>query len=152
MDDPIFVDISELEEHPKNKMEEKKFVKFLKDLKKGKTGSVHIEQAIRALPKGDFQDGRKYITTPVTYFYSGIPDSSYSFAFSFMDSDLKYRRPDKPKKAIDDLPRSFYGYMKSYNDSYVRKVWGYCVLEWIKTVALSLLSFPISCLETWSPL
>ena len=124
MDDPIFVDISKLEQKEKKPGTSKAFRQVIEEMKEGKTGSKRIEKADRALPKGDFQDGLKYIETPVTYFYSGIPDSSYSFAFSFTDSDLKYRRPDKPGQAIAASPESYYGYMKSYNDSYVRKVWG----------------------------
>jgi hypothetical protein len=122
VDDPIFVDISKLEQKP-GSQEADSFRQVIEEMKEGKTGMKRIELADRALPKGDFQDGLKYIKTPVTYFYSGIPDSSYSFAFSFTDSDLKYRRPDKPGQAIDSLPWSYYGYLKSYNDSYVRKVW-----------------------------
>lgn len=122
-DDPIFVDISELEQKPDTD-EAETFRQFIKEMKQGKTGSKRIEQADRALPKGDFQDGVKYIKTPVTYFYSGIPDSSYSFAFSFTDSDLKYRRPAKPVQLPlnERSPMNFYGYMRSYNDSYVYKV------------------------------
>ena len=115
------MDINELEKEPGSD-EAMAFREVIKEMKEGKTGQKRIERAVRALPKGDFQDGVKYINTPVTYFYSGIPDSTYSFAFSFTDSDLKYRRPDKPGKPLQDLPVSYYGYMKSYDDSYVRKV------------------------------
>ena len=121
MDDPIFVDISQLEQKA-GADETEIFRQVVEEMKAGKTGAKRIEQDDRALPKGDFQDGVEYIKTPVTYFYSGIPDSSYSFAFSFTDSDLKYRRPVKPGQPIDSLPMSYYGYLKSYNDSYVRKV------------------------------
>ncbi|XP_028402985.1 voltage-dependent calcium channel subunit alpha-2/delta-1-like isoform X1 [Dendronephthya gigantea] len=122
VDDPIFVDIKELEKPGGDGM--KDFTQVIKEMKEGKTGSKRIENADRALPKGDFQDGLKYIKTPVTYFYTGVPDSSYSFAFSFTDSDLKYRRPDRPGQAVGSLPKNFYGYMRSYNDSYVRKELG----------------------------
>jgi hypothetical protein len=121
VDDPIFVDISELEQKP-GTAEAVTFRQVIEEMKAGKTGMKRIELADRALPKGDFQDGLKYVKTPVTYFYSGIPDSNYSFAFSFTDSDLNYRRPDRPRQAIGSLPVSYYGYMRSYNDSYVRKV------------------------------
>lgn len=121
VDDPILVNIGELEQKA-GTQEAEAFREVTEEMKKGNTGSRRIEQAVRAVPKGDFQDGLQYIKTPVTYFYSGIPDSSYSFAFSFTDSDLKYRRPERPKRSQAGTTRSFYGYMRSYNDTYVRKV------------------------------
>ena len=131
VDDPIFVDISQLEQKAGKDEATDLFGDIVKEMKAGKTGSKRIEKGDRALPKGDFQDGVEYIKTPVTYFYSGIPDSSYSFAFSFTDSDLEYRRPEKPGQPIESLPRSYYGYLKSYNDSYVREVWNRYLHDWI---------------------
>lgn len=116
------MEIGELEQKEAGSDAVKKFRQVIDAMKQGKTGHVRIESADRALPKGDFQDGLKNIKTPVTYFYTGIEDSIYSFAFSFTDSDLNYRRPDKPSRPIKDLPTSYYGYLMSYNTSYVRKV------------------------------
>lgn len=124
VDDPIFVEISELEQKDADSDSVEKFRKVVDSMKEGKTGQLRIENAYRTLPKGDFQDGLENIKTPVTYFYSGIEDSTYSFAFSFTDSDLNYRRPDKPSQAIQDLPTSYYGHLKSYNTNYVRKELG----------------------------
>lgn len=124
VDDPIFVEISELEQKEAGIEAVDQFRRVINAMKNHETGHQRIKTADRALQKGDFQDGLKNIKTPVTYFYSGIEDSIYSFAFSFTDSDLKYRRPNKPSQAIKDLPCSYFGHLKSYNTSYVRKELG----------------------------
>lgn len=86
-----------------------------------KTGSLRIEDAIRSIPKGDFQDGVMLVTLPSTYYYTSIKDSEYVFAFNLADSDKLYRRPASPPQG-STIPLNYYANIESYNSSEVKEV------------------------------
>nr|QJU69482.1 cacna2d1 [Nematostella vectensis] len=120
VDDPIFIQISDLEQRDG---EPKEFSKVQEAMMDGKTGSYRIENAIRSIPKGDFQDGVVLVTSPSTYFYTSIKDSVYAFAFNLADSDVDFRRPLRPKNQSDGQIL-YYSYLEAYNLSSVRKELG----------------------------
>jgi len=86
-----------------------------------KTGSLRIEDAIRSIPKGDFQDGVMLVTLPSTYYYTSIKDSEYVFAFNLADSDQLYRRPASPPQG-SNTSVNYYANIESYNSSEVKQV------------------------------
>lgn len=86
-----------------------------------KTDSLRIEDAIRSIPKGDFQDGVMLVTLPSTYYYTSIKDSEYVFAFNLADSDKLYRRPASPPQG-SNIPVNYYANIESYNSSEVKEV------------------------------
>lgn len=87
----------------------------------GKTGYLKIEDAIRSIPKGDFQDGVVLETTPSTYYYTSISDSVYAFAFNLADSDEQFRHPLRPN-VTSDLPTNYYNNIEGYDSREVKKV------------------------------
>ncbi|CAH1252963.1 CACNA2D2 [Branchiostoma lanceolatum] len=116
VDDPIFIPIRQLE-MPNGKPE--KFLEVEEAMKRGKRGSLYIKDAIRGIPKGDFQDGVKVIVGPATYYYTALNDSVYAFAFNLADTDKNFRHPKEPKKT-PKIPNSYYNLLTAYNDSSVR--------------------------------
>ena len=98
-----------------------KFNSVAKAMMDGETGSLRIEDAIRSIPKGDFQDGVMLVTLPSTYFYTSIKDSEYVFAFNLADSDKNYRRPASPPPG-SKIPSSYYANIESYRSSEVKQV------------------------------
>lgn len=118
MDDPIFIPISTLEKRNGKPIEFNSVAQAMMD---GKTGSLRIEDAIRSIPKGDFQDGVILDTLPSTYYYSSIKDSEYVFAFNLADSDKLYRRPASPPRGLT-IPVNYYANIESYNNSEVKQV------------------------------
>ena len=118
MDDPIFIPISTLEQRDGKPV---KFNTVVQSMMEGKTGSLRIEDAIRSIPKGDFQDGVMLVTLPSTYFYSSIKDSEYVFAFNLADSDKLYRRPASfPPGRV--TPVSYYANVEAYNSTELKEV------------------------------
>ena len=87
----------------------------------GETGHLRIEDAIRSIPKGDFQDGVMLVTLPSTYYYTSIKDSEYVFAFNLADSDVNYRRPASPPHG-SKIPVNYYANIESYKSSQVKQV------------------------------
>jgi len=120
VDDPIFIPISTLEQRNGKPV---KFNSVAKAMMDGETGSLRIEDAIRSIPKGDFQDGVMLVTLPSTYYYTSIKDSEYVFAFNLADSDKNYRRPASPPRG-SKIPASYYANIESYNSSEVKQVFG----------------------------
>lgn len=118
MDDPIFIPISTLEQRNGKPVE---FNTVAKSMMDGETGSLRIEDAIRSIPKGDFQDGVMLVTLPSTYYYTSIKDSEYVFAFNLADSDKLYRRPASPPRGMK-IPTNYYANIESYNSSEVKQV------------------------------
>ena len=118
VDDPIFIPISTLEQRNGKPVEFNTVVKSMMD---GETGSLRIEDAIRSIPKGDFQDGVILVTLPSTYYYTSIKDSEYVFAFNLADSDKLYRRPASPPQG-SIFPVNYYSNIESYNSSEVKQV------------------------------
>ncbi|KAI8499269.1 hypothetical protein Bbelb_230330 [Branchiostoma belcheri] len=111
VDDPIFIPIRQLE-MPNGKPE--KFLEVEEAMKRGKRGSLYIKDAIRGIPKGDFQDGVKVIVGPATYYYTALNDSVYAFAFNLADTDKNFRHPKEPKKT-PKIPTSYYNLLTAYN-------------------------------------
>ncbi|KAJ7333705.1 hypothetical protein OS493_015788 [Desmophyllum pertusum] len=120
VDDPIFIPISTLEQRNGKPTE---FNTVAKSMMDGETGSLRIEDAIRSIPKGDFQDGVMLVTLPSTYYYTSIKDSEYVFAFNLADSDKNYRRPASPPRGMK-IPVNYYANIESYNSSEVKQVLG----------------------------
>lgn len=118
MDDPIFIPISTLEQRNGKPV---KFNSVAKAMIDGETGHLRIEDAIRSIPKGDFQDGVMLVTLPSTYYYTSIKDSEYVFAFNLADSDENYRRPASPPRG-SKIPVNYYANIESYNSSQVKQV------------------------------
>lgn len=118
VDDPIFIPISTLEQRNGKPAE---FDTVAKGMMDGETGSLRIENAIRSIPKGDFQDGVMLVTLPSTYYYTSIKDSEYVFAFNLADSDKNYRRPASPPRGMK-IPVNYYANILSYNSPEVRQV------------------------------
>lgn len=118
MDDPIFIPISTLEQRDGKPVE---FNTVAQSMMEKKTGSLRIEDAIRSIPKGDFQDGVMLVTLPSTYYYTSIKDSEYVFAFNLADSDKQYRRPASPPQGLK-IPVNYYANIESYNSSEVIQV------------------------------
>ena len=98
-----------------------KFNSVAKAMMDGETGSLRIEDAIRSIPKGDFQDGVMLVTLPSTYYYTSIKDSEYVFAFNLADSDKNYRRPASPPRG-SKIPTNYYANIESYNTFEVKQV------------------------------
>lgn len=151
VDDPIFIPISTLEQRNGKPV---KFNSVVKAMMDGETGSLRIEDAIRSIPKGDFQDGVMLVTLPSTYFYTSIKDSEYVFAFNLADSDKNYRRPASPPPG-SKIPASYYANIESYGSSEVKQVrkihmwvkfidcfiWRYLELHWpLTTGSITVLS------------
>lgn len=120
VDDPIFIPISTLEQRNGKPVE---FNTVAQAMIEGKTGSLKIENAIRSIPKGDFQDGVMLVTLPSTYYYSSIKDSEYVFAFNLADSDKQYRRPASPPPG-KMTPVNYYANVEAYNSTELKKVFG----------------------------
>ena len=118
MDDPIFIPISTLEQRNGKPVE---FNAVAQAMIEGKTGSLKIENAIRSIPKGDFQDGVMLVTLPSTYYYSSIKDSEYVFAFNLADSDKLYRRPASPPPG-KMTPVNYYANVEAYNSTELKEV------------------------------
>ena len=116
MDDPIFIQIRDLEQRGGKPP---KFKDVQQDMIKGNTGSMRIEDAIRSIPKGDFQDGVMLTTVPATYYYTSINNSVYAFAFNLADSDKLYRRASYN---ISSQPVNFFANLQAYNSTDVIKV------------------------------
>ena len=118
VDDPIFIPISTLEQRNGKPV---KFNTVAQSMMEGKTGSLRIEDAIRSIPKGDFQDGVMLVTLPSTYYYSSIKDSEYVFAFNLADSDKLYRRPASQPRGLK-MPVNYYANIEAYNSSEMKQV------------------------------
>lgn len=118
VDDPIFIQIDDLEQRHGKPAE---FTKVKEAMIYGKTGSLKIDDAIRSIPKGDFQDGVVLATMPSTYYYASLSDSVYAFAFNLADSDAQFRYPYRPKDT-SDLPENYFHNIEGYDSKVVRKV------------------------------
>ena len=87
----------------------------------GKKGSLRIPDAIRGISKGDFEDGTFYYSAPGSYYYSGINDSVYAFAFNLGDSDKVYRRLEVYDESFK-MPTNYYANIQMYNSTKVKQV------------------------------
>ena len=138
MDDPIFIQISDLEQHDGKPAD---FEKVQRAMMNGKNGAFRLQDAIRSIAKGDLQDGVVLTTMPSTYYYASINDSVYSFAFNLADSDKEYRRAASPAHrgagAIN-----FFSNLLAYNTSEVVQV---CAVSRCVVLHLALLRLAVLC-------
>ncbi|XP_060584904.1 voltage-dependent calcium channel subunit alpha-2/delta-3-like [Ruditapes philippinarum] len=105
LEDPIFIPIQQLEKNTEtNKPEE--FSEIERNMKLGKEGSLRIEKA---------KDGK-----PRTFYYAGLNNSEYSFAYSIADTDMEFLRSQEPINR-DDYVTSYYNLLKHYNSTLAKK-------------------------------
>ena len=86
------------------------FQKIISDMKAGKTGHLRIENARKIRGK----------SIAATYYYAGLSDSEYSFAFSLSDTDKVFRRAQEP---TDKSPygKSYFNLLIEYNSTVARE-------------------------------
>ncbi|KAL4236042.1 hypothetical protein ACF0H5_004428 [Mactra antiquata] len=104
LEDPIFIPIQQLEKNKENQPEE--FSEIERNMTLGKEGSKFIEKAI---------DGK-----PRTYYYAGLNNSEYSFAYSIAESDMEFLRSQEPMDRRK-YKTSYFNLLKHYNSSYARQ-------------------------------
>ncbi|KAL3318708.1 hypothetical protein Ciccas_002628 [Cichlidogyrus casuarinus] len=116
LDDPSFIKIHSLEQDQAGKPMEFSWVAG--NMSAGNTGSTHIENGRRGMPKGDYRAGIKYDVMPLDYYYAPIKDSDYSVAFVLAKTDMVYRELEEPEN-WDSENKSYYNLLIEYKSNEV---------------------------------
>ncbi|XP_052254694.1 voltage-dependent calcium channel subunit alpha-2/delta-2-like isoform X2 [Dreissena polymorpha] len=104
LEDPIFIPIQQLEQNKKTLPEE--FSLIEEAMRQGKEGSMRIERSI---------DGK-----PRTYYYAGLNNSEYSFAYVIADTDMEFLRSQEPSDR-SSYKTSYFNLLKHYNSSQAKE-------------------------------
>ncbi|XP_052774120.1 voltage-dependent calcium channel subunit alpha-2/delta-3-like isoform X2 [Mya arenaria] len=107
LEDPIFIPIEKLEQNQRKNNEPLEFSLIVQDMKLGKEGSLRIDKAV---------DGK-----PRTYYYAGLNNSEYSFAYSIADTDMEFLRSQEPTNRTI-YKTSYFNLLKEYNSSLARSL------------------------------
>ncbi|XP_074641618.1 voltage-dependent calcium channel subunit alpha-2/delta-2-like [Tubulanus polymorphus] len=118
VDDPIFIPIRQLEQDKEGQPEH--FNTVEENMRRGQTGKLFIKNARRGIQKGDYRAGVKFIQEPVTYYYSALNDSEYSFAFTLAETDTVFRRSQQPQD-LSKYWTSYFNLLIEYNRTKSRK-------------------------------